>query len=74
MTRPLTNEVEETMSSPTDDRNDKKAEKQSYVKPDIQQVSLRPEEAVLGACKTTKVGGPGQGKCSSPSSCSALQS
>ena len=45
-----------------------------YAKPDVQQVSLRPEEAVLGSCKTSKVSGPGQGKCSNPSSCSSLAS
>lgn len=49
-------------------------EKKAYKKPDINQVALRPEEAVLASCKTSKVSGPGQGKCSVPSACSSLAS
>jgi hypothetical protein len=45
-----------------------------YVKPQIQEVPLRPEEAVLGACKTASISGPAQAKCSFPSSCSSLLS
>jgi hypothetical protein len=48
--------------------------KRPYAKPDITQVSLRPEEAVLGSCKTAAVSGPGQAKCSTPSNCSSLAS
>ena len=48
--------------------------KKPYSKPDISQVSLRPEEAVLGSCKTNKRSGPTQGKCSAPSPCSSLAS
>jgi hypothetical protein len=40
-----------------------------YVKPQVRQVSLRPEEAVLGACKTTGVSGPAQSRCSIPVQC-----
>jgi hypothetical protein len=37
--------------------------KKTYAKPEIRQVSLRPEEAVLGACKSSSVAaGPG-GTC-----------
>jgi hypothetical protein len=50
------------------------AKKRPYSKPEIKQVSLRPEEAVLGSCKTAAVSGPGQAKCSSPSACSSLAS
>ena len=37
--------------------------KKPYVKPEVRQVPLRPEEAVLGACKTTGISGPGQMGC-----------
>jgi hypothetical protein len=50
------------------------ATKKPYVKPEIRRVMLRPEEAVLGSCKTSKVSGPGQVKCSVPSACSSLAS
>ena len=61
-----------------DDRtmNDKRAEqhKKPYTKPQIQQVPLRPEEAVLGACKTWSTSGPTQARCTVPSACSSLLS
>jgi hypothetical protein len=38
--------------------------KKPYVKPEISQVALRPEEAVLGNCKTSSVMGPAQAMCS----------
>lgn len=40
--------------------------RQPYAKPEIRQVTLRPEEAVLGSCKTTKAGGPGNATCNVP--------
>lgn len=43
-----------------------KKSKQPYAKPEIRQVTLRPEEAVLGSCKTTKAGGPGNPTCNVP--------
>jgi hypothetical protein len=49
-------------------------QKKPYAKPEVQRVMLRPEEAVLGSCKTSKTGGTGQSKCSNPSACSALAS
>ena len=44
-------------------------QKKPYAKPEIRQVALRPEEAVLGNCKTNGGGGPSStcnvsGKCS----------
>jgi hypothetical protein len=45
-----------------------------YAKPQIQEVALRPEEAVLGACKTASVSGPAQAKCATPAHCSSLLS
>jgi hypothetical protein len=45
--------------------------KKRYEKPEVTQVSLRPEEAVLGACKAGRVSGPGQPRCSLPAPCSS---
>ena len=50
--------------------HDTPQQKKPYIKPELQQVPLRPEEAVLGNCKTTGVSGPGQAACNSPTSCS----
>jgi hypothetical protein len=49
-------------------------DKKAYKKPVITQIDLRPEEAVLASCKTSKVSGPGQGKCTVPSACSTVAS
>ena len=56
--------------------NESNGVKRPYPKPEIQQVALRPEEAVLGACKSTSGGGsgPGSGNCRRPSPCSSLGS
>ena len=54
-----------------------KNEKRAYVKPEIKQVALRPDEAVLGACKASSGGGgsgPGGGNCRTPVPCSSLGS
>ena len=40
--------------------------KRAYSKPELVQIPLRPEEAVLGNCKTTGATGPG-----APSNCTA---
>jgi len=48
--------------------------KKPYSTPEIQEVPLRPEEAVLGGCKTASVSGPAQHRCSSPAACSSLVS
>ena len=58
-----------TMSNQRED-----AAKRPYAKPQIQQVPLRPEEAVLGGCKSMSVSGPAQGMCNSPAVCSAAGS
>ena len=44
--------------------------KRAYQKPELTQVSLKPEEAVLGICKTSTTTGPGQSKCTVPANCS----
>jgi hypothetical protein len=50
----------------------KQQEKRPYKKPELMQVPLRPEEAVLGNCKMSGgAQGPGQGTCTSPAPCSA---
>jgi hypothetical protein len=46
-----------------------------YEKPAIIEVELRPEEAVLGNCKTNGGGpGPFQGVCDSPAACNTIAS
>jgi hypothetical protein len=40
-----------------------KKERKSYEAPRIIRVSLRPDEAVLGACKVSGVAGPGNSSC-----------
>jgi hypothetical protein len=56
------------------DRPEKKhiKTKQPYTKPEVKQVPLRPEEAVLGFCKTETVGGPMQSACTSPIICTTV--
>lgn len=44
-----------------------------YVKPAISRVALRPDEAVLGACKTSSVSGPAASTCAALS-CSSNSS
>jgi hypothetical protein len=44
-------------------RGKKGRPKKSYVKPEVKQVELRPEEAVLGFCKQTTNFGPGANDC-----------
>ncbi|MGH9142640.1 MAG: hypothetical protein ACRD2I_16035 [Vicinamibacterales bacterium] len=52
----------------------KTTDKRPYAKPQIQEVPLRPDEAVLGGCKTSSGSGPAQLRCTMPSSCSAATS
>jgi hypothetical protein len=42
-----------------------------YTPPEVTRVTLRPEEAVLGACKNNATSGPGQPTCRFPSACSS---
>jgi hypothetical protein len=57
------------MAERSDEQTD---QKKPYSKPEVHQVALRPEEAVLGSCKTADISGSGQMKCSVPSACSTL--
>lgn len=45
-----------------------------YVRPRISEIPLRPEEAVLGLCKTTSTAGPLQSACISTTTCSSAGS
>jgi len=51
--------------------NNRPDDKKPYAKPQIQEVPLRPDEAVLGGCKTSGTSGAGQHRCTNPSNCSA---
>jgi len=54
-----------------------RVEKKSYTKPEVKQVPLRPEEAVLGNCKVAGTGGPDGANCYKaipPNRCSSLGS
>ena len=49
-------------------------QKKPYTKPEIRQVSLRPEEAVLGNCKTSGATAGPSSNCSASGHCSTLGS
>lgn len=58
-----------------DKQPEKKRElRKHYKKPEVKKVRLKPEEAVLGGCKTASVAGPGQSLCSSLGGCSTIVS
>ena len=42
---------------------DSSRRKKPYVRPEVKQVPLKPEEAVLGFCKQTDIFGPGTTSC-----------
>jgi hypothetical protein len=46
--------------------------KRSYEKPVLSQIQLKPEEAVLGGCKTTSGTGSLQATCNIPAPCNAV--
>ena len=48
-----------------------KPQKRSYRKPELVEVTLRAEEAVLGNCKMAATHGPGIGNCNVPTVCFA---
>ena len=56
------------------DTKDEPRNREIYVKPRLQRVSLQPEEAVLGACKLSSLAGPAQAHCNSPTTCNSLHS
>jgi hypothetical protein len=46
-----------------DQKKPKPDKKRSYQEPTLRKVDLRPEEAVLGSCKSASVSGPGNPGC-----------
>lgn len=48
--------------------------KRPYEPPSVERIALRPEEAVLGACKTGSSGGPRASRCRSVATCSTIGS
>lgn len=54
--------------------DDPQRPKKPYTKPEVTQIPLRSEEAVLGNCKSSHSGGPVQGTCAHPTSCSTVGS
>jgi len=56
-------------------RNKPKKAKKPYVRPQVKQVPLKPEEAVLGLCKQDQIFGPGANNCGyGVSPCSSIGS
>ena len=53
---------------------EKKGSRQPYEKPTVKRFTLRPEEAVLGACKAASSGGPGGGSSCHPILCKTVGS
>jgi hypothetical protein len=45
-----------------------------YQKPTVNRFPLRPEEAVLGFCKSNTASGPNGGQCRNVNNCSSLGS
>ena len=54
------------MGETEEDESNSRDERRPYVKPELTKVGLRPEEAVLGACKASggTAGGSALGTCS----------
>ena len=50
-------------------KEEKMKTKKPYKKPEIKRVPLRPQESVLGFCKTSQARGPQIGTCTRPGSC-----
>ncbi len=60
------------MKGSTGQKKDDK--RKPYAKPEIKRVPLRPEEAILGFCKTTTGAGPMSSACIALLSCLSLGS
>jgi hypothetical protein len=56
----------EVLPMPDQPSNTPKKAKKPYVRPEVKQVQLKPEEAVLGYCKQTSIFGPGAASCNIP--------
>jgi hypothetical protein len=53
---------------------DKPQLRKPYTKPVVKKVNLRPEEAVLGSCKTSSSAGPAGGTCTALGPCTTAGS
>ncbi len=53
---------------------DEPSSKKKYEKPTLSEIALRPEEAVLGNCKTMMVSGPAQSDCTLFTGCASVGS
>ncbi|MBN2360449.1 MAG: hypothetical protein JXR83_13425 [Deltaproteobacteria bacterium] len=53
------------------DQGQKPRPRQPYQAPRLSKVKLRPEETVLGGCKSAGMAGPLQSACTVPSPCGA---
>jgi hypothetical protein len=56
------------------DPPDPAAQRKPYEKPTLSEVALRPDEAVLGNCKTAAVSGPAMPDCTFFSGCATVGS
>jgi len=54
--------------------SEKSNTKKIYAKPLMKRVHLKPEEAVLGGCKTGGTRGPVHAQCNAPTPCAAITS
>ena len=54
-----------------DESQSERTGKRAYQKPELTQVSLKPEEAVLAVCKMSNRSGPAQARCTIPKQCSS---
>ena len=55
-------------------KSDVEKPRKRYEKPELTQVSLRPEEAVLGVCKSASVAAAGHANCTITPKCSSVGS
>ena len=54
-----------------DESESERGVKRTYQKPELTQVPLKPEEAVLAVCKIAGRSGPAQARCTFPKACSS---
>jgi hypothetical protein len=54
--------------------DDPESTKKPYVKPNLSEVTLRPEQAVLGNCKSVSLSGPAMPDCTSFGGCASMGS
>ena len=62
----LTLNGQETEITMNDESQSERTAKRAYQKPELTQVSLKPEEAVLAVCKIAGRSGPAQARCTFP--------